>query len=238
MGKAEAALTAWQEAETLYAEAGDQVGMSGSQINQAQALESMGFYRRSCNTVLQALRIENYQCERLTEESLNQVLETLQKQPNLVQGIGLRSLGNALRLIGKLSQSQQILQQSVAVAKQLQLPQDQSTALLGLGITQQALAIRSRDLKHSKAAQIYTQAAIDSYQQAAGIAQSPGNFSPFILIQAQLNKLSLLIETGQWLNAQQLLPQIRNEIAKLPPSQASVLRTCEFCPKSDSLQTK
>ncbi|MCL2936057.1 MAG: hypothetical protein MGU50_05450, partial [Trichodesmium sp. MAG_R02] len=53
-GKAEAALEIWQKAEELYRQNQNQTGIIGTKINQAQALTSLGFYGRSCNTVLQA----------------------------------------------------------------------------------------------------------------------------------------------------------------------------------------
>jgi tetratricopeptide (TPR) repeat protein len=46
-GKAEIALENWQQAQKYYEQAGDKVGSLGSQINQAQALQSLGFYRRA-----------------------------------------------------------------------------------------------------------------------------------------------------------------------------------------------
>lgn len=46
-GKAETALESWQQAQKFYEQAGDKMGSLGSQINQAQALQSLGFYRRS-----------------------------------------------------------------------------------------------------------------------------------------------------------------------------------------------
>ncbi|WP_287286631.1 hypothetical protein [Okeania sp. SIO2B9] len=64
-GRAEAALEVWQQAEVIYRKNKDRIGEIRSQVNQAQALTSMGFYRRSCDTVLQAFG-NDLQCERLT----------------------------------------------------------------------------------------------------------------------------------------------------------------------------
>ncbi len=222
IGKAEDALKTWQDAETLYAQAGDRVGVTGSQINQAQVLETLGFYRRSCKAVLQAFEIEERKCEALTTQTLNQVLETFQKQPNSLQVTGLRSLGNILRLIGNLDQSQAVLKQSLTVAQQLRSPQDESKALLSLGNTRQALATRARSLKDLEAAEKYAQAALDDYRQAAAIAKLPGNLPSLTALQAQLNQLSLSVEIEKWSDAQGLLPQIQVKLSNLPPSRASV----------------
>ncbi|MBV8885554.1 MAG: CHAT domain-containing protein, partial [Chroococcidiopsidaceae cyanobacterium CP_BM_RX_35] len=182
LGQTEAALTTWQRATATYTQAGDEVGVSRSLINQAQALQTLGLYVRA-------------------SETLNQVNQTLKKQPDSpIKAAGLRHLGNALRLIGNLDQSQQILQQSLTVAKHLKSPLDIGESLFSLGNTARV--------------QQNTQAAIAFYQQAATISLTR--------LQAQLNQLSLLIETEQFSTAQALLPQIQSEIATLPLNQTAV----------------
>ncbi|NEQ16217.1 MAG: hypothetical protein F6K44_21400, partial [Moorea sp. SIO3E2] len=75
-GNAEAALNTWQNAEALYAQANDRVGVLGSQINQAQAMQSLGLYRRA-------------------KKLLTQVRQTLLAQPDSpLKAIGLHNLGN------------------------------------------------------------------------------------------------------------------------------------------------
>ncbi|HEY9652495.1 MAG TPA: tetratricopeptide repeat protein, partial [Coleofasciculaceae cyanobacterium] len=185
LGQPEQALTTWQQAEDAYRQAHDEVGILRSQINQAQALKSLGFYRRALTT-------------------LTQVRQTLQKQSDsTIKAAGLRSLGSALLLVGDVEQSQQVLQQSLTIAQQLQSASDISATLFDLGNTARA----GRDFK----------AAMDFYQQAAAIAPSP-----LTKIQAQLNHLSLLIEQGQPSAAQTLWTQIQIELANLPSSRATV----------------
>ena len=72
-GKAEAALEIWQQAEELYRQNNNKIGIIGTQINQAQALTNLGFYRRSCNTTLQAFG-NNLECDRLTTNDLENIL--------------------------------------------------------------------------------------------------------------------------------------------------------------------
>jgi CHAT domain-containing protein len=235
-GQAEAALETWQEAESLYAQAGDRVGITGSQINRANALEALGFYRRSCNTVLKAFQIEDRKCEELNSETLENVLKTFQTQPNSLQIAGLRGLGNVLRLLGKLRESQTVLERSLAIAKQLRSPQDESRAMLSLGNTQQALANRARDLQNTEAAQKSTAAALDYYRQAATIAKSPSHSLSLSALQAQLNELSLLIETERRSDAQKLLPSVREEIGNLPTSRSSVYLRVNFARNLASLK--
>ncbi|WP_421657651.1 CHAT domain-containing protein [Leptothermofonsia sp. ETS-13] len=185
MGQTEAALATWQQAAELHVRGGDQTGEMRSRLNQAQAWQAMGFYRRSLDT--------------LTE--LNQAL---QPQPDsLVKAVGLRSLGDALQVIGDLEQSRQVLQQSLAIARQLKSTAEESAALFSLGNTARA--------------QQQPQQAQEFYKQAA--QRSP---SPILQTQARLNWLSLLVETGQRAEAETLLLHVWMQVEALPPSRPGI----------------
>jgi len=141
---------------------------------------------------------------------LIQLNQTFQKQPDsLLKAAGLRSLGNTLRVVGDLDQSEQVLQpsqvlqQSLEIAQKLKSPSDIGAALLSLGNT----AYSQQD----------TQAALKFFQQAADVS-----VSPMARTQAKLNELRLLSETKSWSNALALWPQIQPEIAELPPSRSAV----------------
>ena len=190
-GQAEAALSTWQRAESIYARVGDEAARIRSLINQAQALQVLGHYR-------QALHI------------LTQLKQTLQNLPNSsLKATGLRSLGNILRLVGNLGESRQVLEQSLQVARALKSPQAISDTLFNLGNTARAQAVNK--------------AALEYYQQAAAASTSPTKG-----IQAQLNQLSLLLETKQLSIAQSLLPKIQPIIAQLPPSRKAVYARINF----------
>ena len=191
LGQAELALATWQQAATTYAAVGNDAGITGSLINQAQALQNLGFYQRANKT-------------------LTQLEQTLQNQPDsLLKVTGLRSLGNALFVVGDLDQSQRVLQQSLKLALLLKSPQEIGAVLISLGNT-------------AKAQQDYP-AALKFYQQV-----SLAFISPITRIQVQLNLLSLLLETESWSNAQALWPQIQSEIANLPPSRTAVYARINF----------
>ncbi|MBW4636718.1 MAG: CHAT domain-containing protein [Gloeocapsa sp. UFS-A4-WI-NPMV-4B04] len=209
LGQAQQALITWQKAATTYAAAGDQTGVTRSQINQAQALQALGLYRRALAT-------------------LNSVNQILQKQPDsLLKVAGLRSLGNTLRLVGDLEQSQQILQQSLALAQQLKSSPDIGAAFFSLGNTARA------SFGGASLTQQDTKAALSFYQQAA-ISSS----SQLTKIQAQLNQLSLLLETKQLKSAQALLPQIKAQITALPSSSQSIYAQIEFAQSLMKLEAK
>ncbi len=184
-GQAEAALTIWRQSADIYARIDDKFGLTRNRINQAQALQALGLYRQAQNT--------------LTEST-----QLLQNQPDsLLKTTALRSLGNVLRVTGNLEASEQILQQSLAVAKGLQIPNGIADTLLSLGNTANA----RRD----------TQGALQFYQQAANISTSPT-----IQVQALLHQLSLLIENKQQADAINLWRKIQPLIANSSPSRTSV----------------
>lgn len=185
LGQPEQALATWQQAEVKYTGAGDELGAIRSQINQSLALKALGLYRRALAT-------------------LTQVRRSLDKQPDsLLKAAGLDSLGSTLRLIGDLEQSQQVLQQSLIIAKKLKSAPEIAAALFSLGDT-------ARSRQDAKAA-------LELYQQAGKI--SPAQITK---IKAKLNQLSLLVETEQWSGAQAMWPQIEPQIANLPPSRAAI----------------
>jgi CHAT domain-containing protein len=117
LGQSNAALEAWQKAETYYHQAGDQLGAWGSQINQAQALQSLGFYRRSKQQL----------------EEINQRLAALPDSDLKITG--LRELGVALQVIGDLDESRAVLFESLAIAERMGATTEKSATLMSLGQT-------------------------------------------------------------------------------------------------------
>ncbi|MEQ8996959.1 MAG: CHAT domain-containing protein [Coleofasciculus sp. B1-GNL1-01] len=184
-GQAEAALDTWKQATDAYSRAGDETGKLGSQINQAQALQTLGLYRRA-------------------QTLLEQANQQLQANPDSrVKVQGLQSLGIALQELGDPKTSQTLLTQSLAIAQDLNPTPDTSAILLSLGNV-------ARDLQEDEKA-------LDYYHKAAKNATNS-----LIQIKAQLNQLSLLINTEQEDAAIALLPQIQVSLATLSPSRAAV----------------
>ncbi|MFH7029839.1 MAG: CHAT domain-containing protein [Heteroscytonema crispum UTEX LB 1556] len=191
MGQPEDALATWQAATDIYTKANDKSGVVRSHINQAQALRTQGFYRRAVDTLL----------------AVNQ---TLQSQPDsLEKAVGLRSLGDALQLMGDLQQSRVALQQSLSVAQHLQSPSDIAASLFSLG--------------NNARTQQQKQQAIAFYQQTVKVSPSP-----LTKLQAQLNLLSLLIEDKQLIQAQTLISKIPTELQQLPPSRSAIYARINF----------
>ncbi|MDY7013420.1 MAG: CHAT domain-containing protein [Cyanobacteriota bacterium] len=158
-GKTETALQTWQEAETVYDRAGDETGQLICKINQAQALQALGQYRRA-KSILE-----------------NQISDLQNRPDSLLKARGLRSLGVALQTIGDPLQSKAILEQSWDISEQLNAEEDRSAALFGIGNV-------ARDLGLYDVAWTYYQEAEQSARDPLEKAQIQVNqFS--LLIEAQ-----------------------------------------------------
>jgi CHAT domain-containing protein len=121
-GDVEGALEQWQQAEVVYAQVGDRQGIWGSHINQAQALQTLGYYQQA-------------------RQLLEQVYGDIQVLPaSTVQVAGLRSLGTVWQRVGDLEESRQVLEEGLAIARQLDIPAETSATLFALGNTMRALA--------------------------------------------------------------------------------------------------
>lgn len=191
IGKAETALETWQQAQKFYEEAGDTIGSLGTQINQAQALQSLGFYRRS-----------KQQLETLTEK--------LKAMPNSeIKVSGLRSLGLALQVIGDFSKSQEVLKQSLAIARQIAAKPQVASILLSLGKT--AVDLQEPDT------------ALDYFEQAQQAATNPSE-----QLQARLALFKLFVDYDKTELATPLAPQLLQQLKELPPSHTSLYAAINF----------
>ncbi|WP_334688702.1 CHAT domain-containing protein [Nostoc sp.] len=189
-GKAETALESWQQAQKFYEQAGDKMGSLGSQINQAQALQTLGFYRRS-------------------KQQLEVLTQKLQEMPdNEIKVIGLRSLGLALQIIGD-GKSQQVLEQSLAIADKIAAKPQLSSILISLGKT----AVDLQD----------PEAALDYFEQAQHEATNPGD-----QLQACLAKFKLFLDYDKPEFAIPLAPQLLQQLRELPPSHTSLYAAINF----------
>ena len=117
LGQVESALDVWKQAEQAYQSANDKPGILGSRINQAQALQSLGFYRRS----------------RQQLEAIAQQLEDMPDSDLKVNG--LRTLGTALQVLGDLPASRAALFESANIAVALESTTELSATYLSLGRT-------------------------------------------------------------------------------------------------------
>jgi len=155
-GQSEVALTTWQQAATIYENAGDQIGAIGSQINQAQALQALGLHRRS-------------------QKLLEEIAQDLEQQSDpLLKALGFRSLGSTLQIIGNLKDSQEMLQKSLVLTQELNLREENSITLLSLGNNARLLE------DHQEAIAFYQQAALIAirYGKPSFNPRKSANFLP------------------------------------------------------------
>jgi len=197
-GSLQLALGQSEQALTTWQQAAATYAQAGDEIGTTRSLINQAQALQALGLYLRA------------KTTLTQVSQTLQKQPDsLIKTAGLRRLGNTLRVVGDLDQSRQILQQSLTVAQHLKSPLDIRESLFSLGNTARARAD--------------TQAALAFYQQAATASSSV-----ITRIQAQLNQLSLLLETDQVSAAQELSPQIQSQLPNLPLNQTAIYARIDF----------
>ncbi|MEH1969434.1 CHAT domain-containing protein [Nostoc sp.] len=234
VGRSQAALKTWQQAADIYKNIGNKQELIQNQINQAQAMQELGLYRRAGETLLAALELE-HQNLIISKQQLQSLTAKLSKTGKLVslQVLGLRSLGDVLRVIGNREQSQLVLAASVKLAQQLGDTQNLAASYLSLGNT--ALSLGNQKVQtetiptpitstssqdcivgaNNTAAELYQQAAA-CYHQAE--LSSDANTST----KAELNLLSLLIQTQQWSDISTLLPKIQPQLNKLPISHKAI----------------
>ena len=190
-GKTHQALIVWVDASKNYQKVGDNVGYIRSLLNQSQALRRLGLYPRA-------------------KATLEQVNQNLQKQPpSLLKAATLLNFGDTLRLLGDLQTSQEMLQQSLAIAEKLDSPNDIASVLLSLGNN-----ARDRELPKE---------ALKYYQRAIVVSISPIN-----KLHAQLNQLRLLVDMQKWHQAKELIAKIEPQLESLPPSRKAVYTKVNF----------
>jgi CHAT domain-containing protein len=195
----EAALKNLQQAAEIYAALGDEAGSIGNIINQAQVLQALGLYQQAYG------RLENIQ-QRLSVIS-----------DSSIAAKGYLSLGNVLRAIGELKQSQNVLQKGLTVSEQSEV---QNALILSLANTFRAKANLERERTTTRSynniswqcnQQSIPDNAVESYQDAAlqykQLLAAP--LSPSVRVQTQINYLSLLAETGETSAAQSLWRDIK-----------------------------
>lgn len=250
-GQAESALKSWQQAATAYENAGEPAAVLTAQINQANALQQLGFYRQS----IQLLQQIADQFSSRTADSPADLAA------NLAETVALRSLATALLVAGDLPKSRLALEQSLEIAQQIAQQSGSNAAqtaigaaYLGLGNLTLAEATArlslldltpatalpllnaptpSADLvqaalqqRAQAAAQQFQQQAdlaLDFYQQAASQAHSAQT-----QLQAQLKQLHLLVETQQWPLALALYPSLQRQLNSQPASRSAIYNQIEF----------
>ncbi len=217
-GQASEALQSWQQATQIYRQLKDDEGITGSLINQSVALQSLGLSPRACNILVEALKLNSGICDTSSRQANEeaQLLAIFEKQtPSSVNLLGLQNLGNILRRLGKLSESEKVLQTTLLLSQQTS-NFDNSSVLLSLGNTKFAFYKQLKD----KYVQIEEPAfqktifnvieqkaleATDIYQQIIHTEHT----STSVKLQSLLQKLNLLLDFSKRSNNNQYENQIK-----------------------------
>lgn len=195
LGQPENALDTWQQAETWYERADDELGKLGTRIDRAQALQMLGLYQRS-------------------QQLLDEAISHLQELPaSEVTATGLLSLGNTLYVLGKRAEARQVLDESLAVAANLSSNYDRSPILLALG----NLARLEGDLE---AAFAFYQQAVTLAQTSLSRVEARTNAASIWLDfeSSQRSSFALSSREADTLAWERLLADLRD----LPPSRRAI----------------
>lgn len=214
-GQEAEAFTAWSKAERFYSQNNDRLGVQGIVLAQAQALENLGFYRRACKNVLGIISQKIPDCQQLTQEKLNDILNPLDKKSSPLQIEALSSLANKLMLLGELENAQQVIETTQTLFQQINL----NSALLKNQINftaaniAQAKARLAQERENATEFEQEQKKAIAIYQT---ILQNSQSEQLVDITEARINLLRTYILAQKWDLARQLVLQNNLTPSNLP----------------------
>ncbi|MHC5820718.1 MAG: CHAT domain-containing protein, partial [Nostoc sp.] len=225
LDQANEALKTWQESTKIYRQLNDQEGITESLINQNLAFQALGLHKEACNILLEALKLNTNLgiCDTTLQQpalAQKEQLTTLigKQKPTSVNLLGLQNLGEVLRILGQLNESETVLQETLTLAK-LVTSSKISGVYLSLGNIEQTIYQQLQDkyswieepLFREQIANIIPQKAQKSllYYQ---ILENIPDISKSAKLQAQLNHLTLLISLEKWLIHQQNQANLHTQV--------------------------
>ena len=215
-GKSKLAVETWQQAEDIYRELNENKAIIKNQINQAQALQDIGYYRRA-GKILRSVRAD------------------LSEKPDSTEKVSaLLSLGNTFRAVGNLEEqgSLEVLQQALEIAETNADEQQKDAVLLSLGNTFRALGNRVQQSLTAQQANLSSQCSADNifesaaanYRQAADFYRQAAKSADLeTKNKAQLNLLSLLVQSqGNKKAIPNSIANIETNLAQLPVTRTTI----------------
>ncbi len=217
-GRAQKALKTWQRATKIYRTEGNSIGVMGSLINESLAQKALGLDYSACQTLVEALELEDWVCINSTKRSkeyIDKLSLMLREQKALRSGnleklkvkiIGLSNLGNALRQVGQPQRSQIVLLHGLSLSQKLSNSSFTSQILLSLANTERILYRQAKNkylLTSEPVSREKAEFTAESKLKKAGtlyeksLALSDGGNSD-LTIRVRLNQLSLLLEFLDW----------------------------------------
>jgi CHAT domain-containing protein len=228
-GQPETAIKSWQEAINIYQELNYQKPIPSLLISQAEGWKKLGSNLTACGTISRALNFDSNYCQSIpiTETSVEQLISDRSKNASLDRATyftGWRSLADLFRNLGRLSESQLILEK---IAK-INTDPNRSATYLSLANTLRNRGDLESDRQSppkfdllpwrcetpkisSRIQKQYYQPALKSYQKADSKNQT---------ISSNLNQASLLLDLNRSSAAEKVLNKVRLE--RLKPSQEKI----------------
>ncbi|MBT9312045.1 CHAT domain-containing protein [Leptothoe kymatousa] len=200
------ALSTWSEATAAYRQTNNTRGILLSLINQAKALQTLG---------------QHVQSKEILQREIVPLLQDSTLAP-AVQATGLWQLGNAQRQFGNLPQAKENLQASLDIIEAQRLGAMASPVRLDLANTDLALGNKQQAIGKTKGAQKLRESALAIYQELATSADAATQ------LQANFNRLSLLIDMEQWGEANELWPAVWPTLEGLSASRTNIYAQLNF----------
>jgi CHAT domain-containing protein len=202
-GKPKLALDIWRRANQIYTTLQDKQGIIGTEINQAQAFQSLGFYRQSLS-LLQTVQVK------------------LQKEPNSpLKMKGLLSLGNTLKSLRVLNNRIDENTKKIDIGAK-----DTLTAALRVAIDLQDQAAADQ-IKMSLANTIeIISAQVENPNQEEVIQKyeeiKNTTSSTLLKVQSDINLYRLQSKQNNQLNSLQFLSNIKKDLDSISPSRNTI----------------
>ncbi|MGK7887971.1 MAG: CHAT domain-containing protein [Leptolyngbyaceae cyanobacterium] len=246
-GQAEVALATLERAIALFDQLGNQLGVIRSQIRQAEALQTLGFHQAAI-TLLQPLynqlRGSLIDDEAATTDEISDEIDIdheiinsssyFRPQPRAGGFIScpepdiqssstvvvstIRHLAQAYYQVGQLDEAERLMCESGQLAVR---SADRIAAQLGLANIYRLQAAIAHSQGDLITADTKADAALAGYDAIAQLTSASAT-GPLVQVQAQLNRLSLLMDRDRVAEAATEWPEVREKLAVLPPSRAKL----------------
>jgi CHAT domain-containing protein len=198
-GNSRTAWETWREAEAVYDRSGDRQGALKSKINQASALQALGFSRRSLRL------LEEVKTELESDPATNIELKLITN----------RSLTNNLRLLGEFDQAEVLGEENLKTAREIGSYDEQIEAVLSLA--QIAEAKSDNDLAWQK------------YQDAGSICNSINFcLQSDRALKIKLAQFNLLVKMGSWKAVDRHWRSLSTELERLPIDHSNIYDRLHF----------
>ena len=248
IGQTEKAIALWQEVEDTYTRLGDIQQLERSLTEQAQAYSRLGQHRQAIALLCGTLEDANIQRQRDTEKQTvieeqkcqagSAIALARQQEDILGEVAALGSLGEAYRLRGNYEQALSYLQNSLKLAKTINNPHLEISALNSLGNTYSSLAQVSyrRAESAQQRGEIYGEnsllaqytkegrkqddRALDYFQQSWQLAAAQQN--SLSQVKAIISSLPIYYRLDKYSAAETKLQQALTLLPSLPPQQETI----------------